>query len=455
MKESIQFAIIVAMIPVGTLFFSGCERVETLLNRGRLEEERKAQEAELAAAKAAAEAAMEPVVIEIPDPEEVEEFVVDQRNSVSVLGYHDFSERYSSSNAMIIQASKFEEQMQAIADLGIEVVSMSDFLAWKRGEKNIPDPSIVITIDDGWEGTHTYALPILEKFGFPFPVFIYTNYLNIGGRSLSLEQVNDLIAAGGEIGSHGISHKDMTNRHGMSEEDYEDWLRQELKESAEILRGHFGEGVISVFSYPFGTYSERIMELAREAGYEACVTVDGKKSYWHTDNMEVGRYIVHGNNDRNIDLAVQFRSSGSNAAGSKLLGGRTDAGGETVPPLVSVWPGVEEAISERQPRVRVDLSRLEGVDPASIEMTVSGLGKVPVSYHAGRGEVSYRIPYRLRDRECRVWLRFRRMGEREDDVISWAFFVDRQPFYLEGEGETEGEEGGLGEPVALGGEKEN
>ncbi|MEM7147616.1 MAG: polysaccharide deacetylase family protein [Verrucomicrobiota bacterium] len=446
---------ILAIIPVGTVFFSGCERVENFLNRGRIEEERKAKAAAEAEAKAAAEAAMEPVVIEIPDPEEEEEFVVDQRNSVSVLGYHDFSERYSSSNAMIIQASKFEEQMQAIADLGIEVISMSDFLAWKRGEKNIPDPAIVITIDDGWEGTHTYAMPVLKKFGFPFTVFIYTNYLNIGGRSLSLEQVEDLMAAGGEIGSHGISHKDMTNRHGMSEDDYEDWLRLELKESAEVLREHFGDGVISVFSYPFGTYSERIAELAGEAGYELSVTVDGKKSYWHTPDMEVGRYIVHGNNDRNIDLALQFRSSGSNAAGSKLLTESTDEVGGAVPPLVTVWPGADEAITERQPRVRVDLSRLEGVDPASIEMTVSGLGKVPVSYHAGKGEVSYRFPYRLRDRECRVWLRFRRAGESEDDVISWAFYVERQPYYLEGEEQASkhGEGEGMGERVALGGEK--
>ena len=347
----VRFAAVLVLLMGGLLLFTGCERVEAFLNRGRVEAERQAAEAERAAAKAAAEAVMKPVVIQIPDPEGEEGFVLDQRASVSVLGYHDFSERYSSSNAMVMQASKFDGQMQAIADAGIEVISMSDFLAWKRGEKNIPDPSIVITIDDGWEGTHTYAMPVLKKFGFPFTVFIYTNYLNIGGRSLSLEQVNELIEAGGEIGSHGISHKDMTNSRGMFQQDYEEWLRKELKESLEILRGHFGDGVIDVFSYPFGTYSEKISALAEESGYAACVTVDGKKSYWHTEDMEVGRYIAHGNNDRNIDLAMNFRRSGSTAAGNKLLSGATDDAGEELPPLVTVWPGVEETIRDRRPRV--------------------------------------------------------------------------------------------------------
>jgi hypothetical protein len=70
------------------------------------------------------------------------------------------------------------------------------------------------------------------------------------------------------------------------------------------------------------------------------------------------------------------------------------------------------------------------------------LGKVPIAYNAQTGEVTYQFPYRLRDRECRVWVRFRRAGESEDDLISWAFFVDRLPYYLEDAEEGGGEQAG-------------
>ena len=87
---------------------------------------------------------------------------------------------------------------------------------------------------------------------------------------------------------------------------------------------------------------------------------------------------------------------------------------------------------------------------------MSGLGRVPFKYSEATGEVTYQFPHRLRDRECRVSVKFRRLGEAEDDVIAWGFFVDRLPYYLEegdaGSGEqAAAEEGKKGVQLVLGG----
>ncbi len=56
---------------------------------------------------------------------------------------------------------------------------------------------------------HTYMLPIMKEFGYPFTVFLYTNFLDGGGRTLTQSQVEETWGHGGTIGSHSVSHRDL------------------------------------------------------------------------------------------------------------------------------------------------------------------------------------------------------------------------------------------------------
>lgn len=365
------------------------------------------------------------------ETEEEEPFVLNEGAQVSVLGYHDFSETRATD--MIITAEKFRAQMQAIADAELPVISMDEFLAWRRGEANIPDYSIMITIDDGWLGTHTYALPILKEFGFPFTCFLYTNYVNIGGRSMNFEQINELIEAGAEIGSHSISHAAMTRRGNRGEEAYQQWLRDEFLKSKQWLEERLPVR-IRTFAYPFGSYNDAIAELGLELGYEALFTVNGSKVSWDTPIAELGRFIVHGNHDGNFDMATTFRGRGALVA-SEMVAGMSEAdaeaagGGEVVAvPRVRVWPEPDSLIGERMPRIEADLSEFDDVDPESVTMSLTGLGPVPVQFDAGSGRAWFEVPFKLRNSECRVVLGFVRSGEREN--VAWRFRIDPYPLYL-------------------------
>ncbi len=79
--------------------------------------------------------------------------------------------------------------MQQIKDAGFAVIPMQDFLAWRRGDKDIPPKCGVITIDDGYVSGYDTAWPILKKFGYPFTMFVYINYINSGGKSISWDQL--------------------------------------------------------------------------------------------------------------------------------------------------------------------------------------------------------------------------------------------------------------------------
>ncbi len=357
--------------------------------------------------------------------------VIDTDVQVSILGYHDFSERRGPTD-MIIRPDRFREQMEVLKRNEIPVVSLSDYLAWKRGEKDLPDPSVVITIDDGWEGTYEHAFPILREYGYPFSVFIYKNYIGGGGRSLSYEEVREMVAQGAELGSHSVSHADMTRSRGKGEAEYEAWLRAELGDSMRFLREYFGSAVLPVFAYPYGKYNERVMDLAQEYGYELGLTVAPRKAAHSDPDMEVGRYIVHGDNDINFEYATTFRG-GTTVADGDLLAKVDDEAGGDGEPLVTMWPRDGETVMTRTPRISVDLSKLSGVSAGGIAMTISGFGRVPCEYDAASGEVYYQIEQPLRSENCQVTVRVDRAGVRDAESVSWSFKIDRVALYLQEE----------------------
>ena len=73
--------------------------------------------------------------------------------------------------------------------------------AWERGEKQSPEKAVLLTFDDGWESVYTDAYPVLKEFGFPFTMYLYKKYVNSGGRSMTWDQIREMMAFGAEVGS--------------------------------------------------------------------------------------------------------------------------------------------------------------------------------------------------------------------------------------------------------------
>jgi hypothetical protein len=141
-----------------------------------------------------------------------------------------------------ITPAEFEAQMQALKDQGIAVISMDDFLAWRHEQKSLPSRCALITIDDGYNVGYTVAWPILKNFGYPFTMFIYTDYVRggpkSGGGSITWEQLAEMRDAGVSIQSHTVSHPDLRRKKaGASQANYEEWLWNELHGSKADDRG--------------------------------------------------------------------------------------------------------------------------------------------------------------------------------------------------------------------------
>lgn len=363
-----------------------------------------------------------------------EVFELNRSAVVSILGYHDFRER--GAEAMVIEAAKFRAQMQSIKDSAIPVIRLSELMEWRRGERNIPEESFVITMDDGWEGVYRYAFPVLKEFGFPFTVYLYKNYVNVGGRSMSWAQIQEMIDSGlCEVGSHSVSHGSMTAKKGRSEDEYQLFLLNEFKDSKEFLEKNLGLPCTS-YAYPYGNYNTMIRDLGHQVGYESLVTVNGSKVTWDTPLGELGRFIVLGDNDAVFQLATRFRGRGSVDSSHFVA---LDTKDEEGAPHVVLRPQIDEVVKERMPLIRADLSGLAAdIIPDTVRMHLSGLGSVPVVWDTETQTAHFQVPQRLRRETCEVTLSFQRVDGDKPETLLWRFKIDLAASYLPREDATPG-----------------
>jgi peptidoglycan/xylan/chitin deacetylase (PgdA/CDA1 family) len=309
---------------------------------------------------------------------------VDKTAQVVAFCYHRVEA--TGGGDLAISPQLFEEHMQKLKDNGITVISMQDFLAWRRNEKNIPAKCALISVDDGYLSGYEVARPILKKFGYPWTAFIYTKYVNSGGKSMSWEQLAELRDEGVEIGSHTISHINLRNAQGKNPAAYEAWLRDEIIQSKKILEQKLGIKC-SVFAYPEGRYSPKVLDVIKEAGYEAAFTTFGQRITHSAAHDKIGRYAWYTKRPHDLDAAFSF--SGPVSASSEA----------EVAPAASTMltqPMEGDIVTEPRPLLKVNLATLGDVDPGSVALRLSGVGPVPATYDPASKNVEGRPPEALK-----------------------------------------------------------
>ncbi|MDP3851734.1 MAG: polysaccharide deacetylase family protein [Luteolibacter sp.] len=352
--------------------------------------------------------------------------IPDDGARVAILGYHDFSET-EPETAMRIRTSKFRKQMETIRQLGITVISLHDFVAWKHGDMEIPEKSALITLDDGWKSVYTDAFPILKEFGYPFSLYLYKNYVDGGGKALTTQMIQEMITAGAAIGSHSVSHPypvTVKSFRKKGSDAFDAYLRKEMGESKRFLESKFKTTVIT-YAYPGGFHTEEMYALGVEFGYTHLFTViPGKVTRQAQDNT-IPRYMILGNYDKIFEFATTFRDSQNSAAPSGAIAGLI----QTTPHPVHPEPGA--IINSRLPEISADLSKIDDFDPATLVMKVSGFGEVPASFSPGNGKLSWQVNRRLRQNTCQVSINWKdRAGKDPESPLRWTFQIDRDSAYL-------------------------
>lgn len=135
----------------------------------------------------------------------------------------------------------------------------------------------VLTFDDGFESVHRYALDAFRQTAQLATVFMVAGRIGAPshgdifrpGRHLGSHHLRELACAGFEIGSHTLTHPDLT-RLEPSE------LVRELADSRAILEDCIGQQVTAL-SFPYGGWNHRVWETAQECGYQTATAYRGHR----------------------------------------------------------------------------------------------------------------------------------------------------------------------------------
>jgi len=377
------------------------------------------------APKTAASAAPAPTVAKPSKP------VVDQTAQTIIFCYHGLVDKVRYPGTQITPAA-FEAQMKELKDRGITVIGMQDLLAWKRGEKNIPPRCAVITFDDGMKSQYEVAWPIMKKLGYTFTMFIYTEGVRGGlfggGEAITWEQLADMRDNGIDIQAHSATHQDLREGHPvtvrqpdgkkerkkLSGPEYEQFLQNELVGCKQLLEQRLGIKV-NCFAVPYGFYNEHVKEIARNAGYDAMFTVYGQPITYTSPMNALGRWAIEANKPKVFEDAVKMIAASSGGPGAPAVA-------EVGAANLSTEPADGTTVRSALPLIKANLSGIGQIDPASVQLRISGLGLVPASFDPKTGVVSYQVTQKLREKSCTVILSAK-SGDKKVET-HWTFGID-------------------------------
>ena len=198
----------------------------------------------------------------------------DGERSAVILMYHRFGEdRYPTTN---IRIEQFKAHIKELRRDRYNVWPLPKIIETLKAGKKLPPRTIAITIDDAFLSVYDEAFPRLEDADLPFTLFVSTGSIARNSKTyMSWDQIEDMMDSDlVTIGNHLVSH---TSALKLSHQD----VRAEINRAQAKIREELGI-TPTLFSYPYGEYSNAVIDIIAETGFAAAF---GQQSGAMSDKM--------------------------------------------------------------------------------------------------------------------------------------------------------------------------
>lgn len=190
--------------------------------------------------------------------------------TLPILMFHALDDRPS---ILSFSPQLFQYALASLHKHGYQTLDLGEVADNLRQHKSFPDPSCVITFDDGYQSVYTEAFPLLQRYGMSATVFLTVGRQkttksryrlpSMEGRSmLSWGEIREMQQGGIAFGAHTLTHPDLT-RLSMEQ------ATIEIVQSKEIIEDALSTPVTS-FAYPFGYFDQRSQAIVQQYFTCAC-----------------------------------------------------------------------------------------------------------------------------------------------------------------------------------------
>lgn len=223
-----------------------------------------------------------------------------------IITYHMIKEqmpkKMSKFNRLRVKPKDFQKQIKWLKNNGYTSFTLSELV---ENKDKLPEKSIAITIDDGYEDNYTNAYQILKKYNFKATIFIVNNRFNNSWatdkdkkqssdelnqeKMLSNAQIKEMLSSKLiEIGSHTLNHLDLTSLENDEKIKEISHSKQEIEEAFNII--------CKSFVYPFGYYDEKSIEIIKQNGFVTAASglESGYEKINETNRWKLKRVLISG-----------------------------------------------------------------------------------------------------------------------------------------------------------------
>ena len=205
-------------------------------------------------------------------------------DGLPVLMYHFFYDKSKGETAKDgnwIEISDFEEQVKYLAENDFYFPTWQEVEDYIDEKTELPEKSVVITVDDGDPTFFDLAVPIIQKYNVQATSFVVAYWY--GDRAENKEQNIS-------YQSHSYDmHKAGSNGKGAMLSLSNDKIKEDLELSSQVLGG------ATIFCYPFGHYNENCFKVLKDADFKLAFTVEGGRVTKKANKYNLPRVRISGN----------------------------------------------------------------------------------------------------------------------------------------------------------------
>lgn len=192
---------------------------------------------------------------------------------LTIFTYHKIGlpPRGTTDPFLFTAVEEFERQFAALRNANYNPTSLD------RIEEGAQNRSFIVTFDDGFRSTIEKGMEILNRHKIKAIQFIVSGSIgkenhwdiikgDVAEPLMDTAQIKQWLAAGNEIGSHSVTHRNLKTLDKAE-------LREEIIASRKFLEDSFGVEVRH-FCYPFGGWTPAVRDAVIEAGYKTACSVE-------------------------------------------------------------------------------------------------------------------------------------------------------------------------------------
>ncbi|WP_179107235.1 polysaccharide deacetylase family protein [Sediminibacillus massiliensis] len=202
---------------------------------------------------------------------------------IPALCYHVISPSPDPDNLYQLSLSKFERQIDYLAENGYTTLLCTEYLDMLNGKIPVPLKPILLTFDDNTKDFYPYAFPLLKEHGMKATQFTVTDWID-REANMAASELKEVMDHGIEVQNHTASHPYLS---GLDKQD---------KNMEITTAGNTLDSLLNIradfFAFPYGDYDQETISTLQNSGIKGAFTVAGGLGTYQSNPYELPRIVI-------------------------------------------------------------------------------------------------------------------------------------------------------------------